>query len=106
VGAPEEVESLVLGGGELTELSWTPTSGADHFDLARGSLSDIHDRSYGACLRDDLAATSTTDSGNPDPGNGFYYLVRGVHGATCAAGPYGYDSEGSERESIDLDRCP
>jgi hypothetical protein len=96
----------MLTGGDVTDLSWTPTSGADYYDLARGSLTEIHDRTYGACLRNDLAATSTTDSDLPDPGSGFYYLVRGVYGVSCAAGPYGYDSEGLERENIEVDRCP
>jgi hypothetical protein len=105
-GAPGEVALLTLGGGGVTDLSWSTTGGADYYDVARGSLSGLADRSYGDCLQDDLAATGTTDADIPGPGSGFFYLVRGVNGATCAAGRYGHDSGGAERENIEVDRCP
>ena len=52
-----------------SRLSWSTASGADYYDVARGSLSGLPDRSYGDCLRDDLAATGTTDADIPDPGS-------------------------------------
>ena len=52
---------------------------------------------------DDLAATTAEDAEGPGPGDSFYYLVRGQNG--CGSGPYGTNSEGTDRGLPTTD-CP
>lgn len=82
--------TAVAGGS----VSWTPIAGANVYDLVRGSLGVLAS-SHGdfslatsACLGNDLLATSQSDAAVPYPGQGYWYLVRGVN----CAGPGTFDS--------------
>ena len=65
-------------------VSWTALTGADTYDLVRGSLTLLNSSggdyttATQACLANDLAGTSFTDATVPALGGGFFYLVRGV----------------------------
>lgn len=65
-------------------------------DVARGTLGEWPVGSgAGTCLASGTAEASTTDATTPDPGTGFWYLVRGRN--VCAAGTWGQASGGTER---------
>ena len=75
--------------------------------MVRGLLSElIADASIdrAACLAgaNDVAGTSAPDPAIPGPGEAFYSLVRGEN--SCV-GPYGTDSEGTDRVLPPSD-CP
>ena len=106
IEAPGEVTPLTLQGRVESQLSWPATPSATYYDVAKGDLVDLRSGSYGGCLEDDLPATGTTDSSIPAPGAGYFYLVRGINGSTCAAGSYGTDSDGEERLNDDPAACP
>jgi hypothetical protein len=57
------------------------------------------------CLEIDVAGTTTTDPEDPEPGESFWYLVRGAN--TCGDGSYGSESlngaPGAPRQST---TCP
>jgi hypothetical protein len=91
-------------GGEL--VSWTAITGADTYDLVRGSLSLLSGSggdftiSTQACLVNDQAGVSFVDPAVPPPGSGYWYLVRGV---SCG-GAGTYDSgAGSQVGSRDAE---
>jgi len=77
-------------------VSWSSQDGATGYDVVRGDLQAL--RSSGGnfalssvtqlCVADDVAATTASDTNDPAPGAGFWYLVRAVD----AAGPATYDS--------------
>jgi hypothetical protein len=76
------------------------------YDVASGALGDL--RSSGTvagavCTGDDVAGTTWDDTlGDPAPGAGFYYLIRGQN--DCGSGSYGVSYDASERvPTID---CP
>jgi hypothetical protein len=77
-----------------TQLSWSSLQGATWYDVVRGDVSTLS-RTGGdftaatlECLANDLAATSTTSTVAPAPGQAFWFLVRGCN----CAGHGTYDS--------------
>jgi hypothetical protein len=84
-------------GGEL--VSWTAVTGADTYDLVRGSLTLLSSSggdftaSTGACLANDQTGVSFLDATVPALGGGFWYLVRGL---SCG-GAGTYDSIGGSQ---------
>jgi hypothetical protein len=75
-------------------ISWSPITGANGYDVVRGSLG-ILASSHGnfalataACLGNDLTSTSVSDPAVPATGQGTWYLVRGEN----CAGPGTFDS--------------
>ena len=99
--APTEIAGLTVDGATSTTLAWLAGSGgaADAYDVAGGTLDAL--RSDGgtisaACLDNDAAAATWVDSRpDPDPGQGYYYVVRAQN--LCGNGTYGAGSDGMER---------
>lgn len=102
-GTPPEIAGLRVGGDEV---SWNATPSADHYDVSRGTLPRAHPGDYGACLADDLAATTLPDTEPPAAGAGFFYLVRGVDAGCGGGGGWGRGSAGDERVNTDPAACP
>ena len=80
-----------------TEVSWTPLVGATTFDVVRGDLGTLlassgdFAASVQECTVDATRATSLPFAIDPDPEQGFWFLVRG---GNCA-GPGSYESDGA-----------
>jgi hypothetical protein len=80
--------------GTDAELSWTAASSVTGYDAVKGSLDAL--RSTGgnfmisttACLGNDLAGTTVTDTQVLSPGSGLWHLIRAVN-ACSGAGSYG-----------------
>jgi len=100
LGAPEVMD--VDFAADATTLSWSalpPQPGPFAYDVMRGSLSElpVGDKPDETCLASMTSATSITDTTQPAPGAGLYYLVRGAD--ACSLGSYGLTSGGSSRVS-------
>ncbi len=71
-----------------TDLSWTAVDGATGYDVVEGDLQALvgsggaFDAAVDQCLADDSAATSIPHTGVPVAGQGIWFVVRGVSGAT------------------------
>jgi hypothetical protein len=108
--APPEIASLdvrrIAGGNAgLTWPSLAATAGSGtRYDVISGRLSGLRaDGTFGAasCLANDLPEPSFDDDrGQPPPGDGDYYLVRGQN--VCGLGSFG-DSTLSPDPRDDLD---
>lgn len=105
-GPPAEVVGLSVAGGSVSTIAWSPTDRADAYDVTRGRLSSLSGESYGACLANDLAATSITDADLPASDDGFLYLVRGENPGCGGAGSLGAGAGGNERSNLDPEACP
>lgn len=108
-GVPREVTGLTLVGKPVTTLSWDAAAFADAYDVSRGMLRDLDGADYGSCQnhRDsDRTDTGFEDDQVPDPGTGFFYLVRGRNAICQVAGSYGSRSSGEERENENPNGCP
>jgi hypothetical protein len=97
---PQEVADVRVSRlGGLAVVSWTLQPVAViGYDVAGGTLSTLHaDRSVvqATCLGSVLLPTFQDLRPDPDPGEGFYYLVRAE--GLCATGSYGSASSGTER---------
>ena len=81
------------------QLVWLQALDAEDYDVVRGDLGLL--RATGgdfalaieACLADDRSATELTETAEPDPGGGYFYLVRG----NTAAGALTWDAPGSSQ---------
>jgi hypothetical protein len=107
-GVPPEVTGLTLIGKPVTTLSWDAVRFADVYDVSRGMLRDMNGGDYGTCQTDrDPNPTDTTfeDDEVPDPGTGFFYLVRGRNAVCGVGGTYGTRSSGDERDNENPDGC-
>jgi hypothetical protein len=104
---PVAIVDLLLTEGTWTELSWSDVGQVSRYDISSGNLNDLRtmgDASAATCVTDDIAGTTWADdmTGDPVPGSGFYYLVRGQN--ACGAGTYDAESGGSVRQpTVD---CP
>ena len=91
--------STISVGTSADLVSWSAITGADTYDLVRGSLSLLASSggnfttSLQACVANDQATTSVVDGAQPTVGSGFYYLVRG---ASCG-GAGTYDTVGGNQ---------
>lgn len=80
-----------------TEIDWTPTTGAQDYDLLRGAVEELtEDASFvdlglTDCLADDTPFTYHRDSGLPPSGTCHFYLARQKDGT------WGQSSQGRER---------
>ncbi|HEX5042263.1 MAG TPA: right-handed parallel beta-helix repeat-containing protein [Candidatus Polarisedimenticolaceae bacterium] len=81
--APGAVAGLRFDADRQT-LRWTDTTGAQSYDVLRGSLETLResegdfDAASDACPADDLAGTALADPTVPSLGTGVFWLVRGV----------------------------
>lgn len=86
---PGEVGALTYP--DKTTIHWGPVGGASTvYDVLRGGLASLPVGPGGGdefCLQNSLAGTTTTDTADPAPGAGFWYLVRGQ--TACGTGIYG-----------------
>lgn len=88
--APAEIANVRFSSGKTT-VSWDGDTKATGYDVARGVLSDLRAMQnfrWADCFANRTTATSTTDTEDPKPGTGFYYLVRG-RAKTCLLGTWG-----------------
>jgi hypothetical protein len=89
---------LRFGPDEPTAVRWSAGSGPTLYDVVRGDLADIApggDLGTVLCIENDSTDNSTLGSPDPDepnPGEVFFYLVRGL-----PAGGYGTTSSGAPR---------
>lgn len=102
-GKPGEIQGLAVTPGRL---SWEAFPTAEVYDATRGPLPGIGEGEYGICLADDCPDTWLDEPSRPDPGNGFFYLVRGVDAGCGGPGSLGRDSRGRERVNQDPGMCP
>lgn len=64
------------------DISWDAISGAEVYDVVKGDLDTLlssggdFSASITACVENNSADTQSSDTDQPDPGQGFYYLVR------------------------------
>src|SRR6185436_381340 len=88
--SPPLVGGISVSGKVASTLLWTDQGAGFRYDVASGYVSVMRSSgtSAAACLANDLASASATDSRpNPPPADGFYYLVRSQ--STCGTGSYG-----------------
>ena len=77
--------------GADAELSWTAVAGATAYDAVRGDLSVLRTTlgdfatATDECLANNEPGTTLTYAGNPPPGEGYWFLVRG---ADCGGGSW------------------
>ena len=80
-------------------IEWNALPDATHYQVASGDLTLLREsqgdftESTENCVEDNLTMTFTEAKGDPDPGQGFWYLVRGVNND----GNGTYDSGGSSQ---------
>ena len=96
-------------------LSWTAVSvmGSNPFDIVRGGLSALRSSNGNfqsatqACTANDWPTNGLSTGGTPNPGDGYWFLVRG---ATCGgAGTYDDGTQVGSRDpgiSASANRCP
>jgi hypothetical protein len=97
-----QVDGVRLDGAAATRLEWEPVGGAAGavYDVARGDLASLAGGAEGVdlgplvCVEDDSVDRSTAgdeDTETPEPGEGFFYLVRFQLG--FSTGEWGRGSE-------------
>ena len=103
---PAEVGSLTAarGASNETQLSWTTASGADAYQVTRGTLTSFATGDYGSCLAQGLFQTSYTDPAIPAPGQGYFYLVS-AQNLDCGLGTLGTTSNETARQNNDAGAC-
>ncbi|HJQ99917.1 MAG TPA: hypothetical protein VJ826_16505 [Candidatus Polarisedimenticolaceae bacterium] len=92
LGSPGDVGDgvRVTRSAGSTTIAWPVAAGSTTSSVLRGLVSQLPVGPGGGdevCLETGIAAASTTDPQDPDPGDCFWYLVRGVNG--CGTGTYG-----------------
>ncbi|MBD3867991.1 MAG: metallophosphoesterase [Acidobacteria bacterium] len=114
-GFPAETTGLTVG-ADHASLNWSAVPAAEQYDVVRGDLVTL--RSTGGdfsaavigCVESGSLDTSSSDGTVPSPGNGFFYLVRGI--SSCGeAGTYdetGNSQAGGRDGEIDgaANSCP
>ena len=103
---PAEVASLTAGRGAANEtaLSWTTASGADAYQVTRGTLSTFVTGDYGSCVAQGLFQTTYSDPAVPAAGQGFFYLVA-AQSLDCGLGSIGSTSAETGRVNNDPGAC-
>ena len=100
--APTEVGGAVFS-ADKASLSWNSLASqagpGTVYDVLRGSIKElpVGTGTSEACLDDNSAALTWSDSALPMAGGGFFYLVRGEN--VCGVGAYGTQSTGVVRTS-------
>ena len=104
-----EVTDLMPGSSTLLmepgQLSWSLLAPASGYDVVRGDLQTLRGSGgdFTLCLVEDQAAGMLAYATDPEPGQGFWFLVRGID----AGGAFTYDAlrsgqVGTRDEEIDL----
>ncbi len=81
---------------DRTTLAWGAEKSAGSYNLYRDALAALSGGGFGACFRQQLAATTTSDSDPLAAGAGFFYLVT-VENRLSEEGTKGWQSGGAER---------
>lgn len=81
---------------DRTTLAWSAERSAGSYNLYRDALGALAGGGFGACFRQQLAATTTTDADPLGAGTGFFYLVT-VENRLGEEGTKGPQSSGAER---------
>jgi hypothetical protein len=108
-GTPASVENVTLTGGTITSISWSAALFSDLYDVERGLITQLNGSDFGECqnARDpDRTDTLFVDDEPAPPGQGFFYLVRGVNLSCGQSGGYGDQSSGDERTNSNPSGCP
>ena len=88
---PDEIGGV--GFDSRTSMTWAPDTGADFYNIYRGSLAAGADA---RCHAYRLPGTAFAPEGIPEAGDAFFYLVTGESGAE-GEGPQGDDWQGLPR---------
>ncbi|MEW5993855.1 MAG: CRTAC1 family protein, partial [Candidatus Zixiibacteriota bacterium] len=78
----QETVTGLLFSSDKSTISWDPVSIAEVYDVVKGDLNSLRSSagdfssSITGCVEDDSIDTQTSDSIEPLPGEGFYYLAR------------------------------
>ncbi len=99
---PPPGEVVALWFPNKTGLSWSAESSVGTYSVYRDLVSALPGGDYGACLQQDLTATSTTDAETPGAGEGWFYLVT-AENRLGEEGTKGRDTFGNERRG---EVCP
>jgi uncharacterized protein (DUF1800 family) len=91
---PAEVTNVQVG--TTSQLTWSPVSGADDYNVYRGLLSWLPKGDGAECFGDEIATTSFVAAAPPPPGQGYFYLVTAESNAGGEGTP-GLDSNGMAR---------
>ena len=97
-GIPPAVQNLGLAADSIT-IGWDP-AGATTYDVVKGDLNLLRSTGGGftaaltGCLEDGGTDLEAVDPFGPAPGNGFFYLVRGM--SLCGE-PGSWDSGGASQ---------
>ena len=87
--------------------AWGDVGQVSRYDIASGSLSDLRtagNTAAATCSIDDIVGTGWSDDslGDPLPGEGLYYVIRGQN--ACGTGSYDAEDDGTSRQpTVD---CP
>lgn len=84
-------------------IAWDSTGATVLYDVLRGDLGQLPVGSGPAeiCYDSGLSGSSTSDPTEPEPGSGFWYVVRAT--TACDTATYGFESSNTERISA---TCP
>ena len=88
---PGQTTGIFFGIDKQT-INWESEISADRYDAVKGDLESLRSSlgdfsiSILSCLANDVPVTWTSDMDEPDPGQGYYYLVRAQR--DCHSGTY------------------
>ncbi len=88
--APPEVPSLSLS--SPAQLSWDAVAGVAGYHVYRGSLTGLATGDRGACLIGSVPSNGAGVPANPQPGQGYFFLVGAFD--ESGSGPIGFSSSG------------
>jgi hypothetical protein len=91
---PGEITGLMFVDHQT--LQWDPERSAGVYNLYRDLVSNLTGLGYGLCDQHDLTATTTTDTGTPPIGDGYFYLAT-VENRLGEEGTKGADGFGGTR---------
>ena len=87
ITAPPETQDVAVAADKAT-FNWSPSTGATHYDLVRGSTEALPvDAGGDVVCFEHLAGTTVSDPEVPAWGAGFWYLSRGEN--ACGIGTFG-----------------
>ncbi len=104
-GFPAETTGLTIGADHMS-LTWNAESAADFYDVVHGNLMTLlstggdFSAAIIGCVENNSPDASSSDRIQPSPGNGLFYLVRGI--SSCGeSGTYDEagDSQGASRDA-------
>jgi uncharacterized protein (DUF1800 family) len=91
---PAEVTNLQVG--TTSQLTWSPVSGADDYNVYRGFVSWLTKGDGAECLGNAIVPASFAAPDNPPVGQGYFYLVTAASNAS-GEGTAGVDSNNAPR---------